>query len=123
MSAEFVQLIRVDGALNADDGQLLRFGHQNRESADLAALRFQVHFGIVAGLWLRTPTIRDQAGAWSCARNRLDVGLLIFSGLLEFEALDVNAFQAADQLLDLGVIRILVREKPAGRAEAGSRPW
>src|SRR3984885_3696968 len=49
VSSEFVQLIRVDGALNTDDGQLLGLRYQDGESADLAVLRFQIHFGVLAG--------------------------------------------------------------------------
>jgi hypothetical protein len=69
VSAEFAQLIRIDAALDADDGQLLRLGYQNRKPADLSVPVFTYTSEFSPDFRLRTPTIRDQAGVRSCVRG------------------------------------------------------
>src|SRR5580700_10369443 len=78
--AEFAELIGIDGALNADDGQLLRFRGQDREAADLSVLGLDVHLGVVAGfLAAHSDNPRPGRSVKLCA-DGLHVGVLIFSG-------------------------------------------
>ena len=61
--------------------------------------------------------MRDHSGVLSCERTRLHVRLRVLAGLVELEAAHVDALEPLDQLLDVGLVRLLAGEELPGQLQ------
>src|ERR1700722_5129237 len=100
MPSQLAQLIRVDAAFNAHDGQLFWLRHQDREPTNLAVSGLHVDLGILVGLLTAHADNPRPGRRMQLRAHRFDVRILIFSLLRELETPDINALQTLDQFLD-----------------------
>src|SRR5262249_9469810 len=109
MTAQIANVFGIHLAHDVYDRKLGRVGDDDHQTAHLRSIRFDKDVGIFSVAL--TPHADHTAPAWGTklGPHFVDVASLVFAARVEFEALDVDAFEAGHDLLHASFIRIPIR--------------
>jgi len=69
MAAQIANVVGIDRPINADDSEFLRSRNDDHHTVICDPSLLRITSALSAERLLRTPTIRDHAGALNCERN------------------------------------------------------
>ena len=118
-AAQIRQFLGIERADDIHDGQFARCGGDDHDAAELSVAGvFEIDIHIAVAALGADTDYAPPRRALQLAAHGIYVGLAVFAFLPELEAAHVNAFQARDELTDIGVA-ILIFQEPAGELQHG----